>query len=103
MVLHILEQLMLVGDLAMAFHMVNYLQETVRQSVKVDAARSRGPTEMEVRLGLVTELYPRILPGLHENSPDKLAVVASYYLELVDAAFGREAIGNAPQPHGYSL
>ena len=56
--LHIAEQLVFVGDLAVAFDVVYHLDEVVGESLKVNRPCGRTPPEMKVRLRLVSQLDP---------------------------------------------
>jgi len=75
----------LVGNLIVAFDMVDHLYEVVGEAVKVDLPGDWTPPEVKVTLSLVGQFYPSFGASFHEDTADEIAVVALHNLELVDS------------------
>ena len=84
---HISEEFMLVGDLTVAFHMVHHLHEVVGEAFEVDRSGCWAPPEMEVGLGLICQLDPRLAPSFIEDTSYQIAVVTRQDLKLVNPTF----------------
>lgn len=80
--LPVLEQLILRGDLLVILEVVRHLPKVVRETIEINGARSRCPSEVVVRLLIVGHFYPQVGSSFRHHTLYELCVITAEDLVL---------------------